>query len=94
VTRYYYYETVHVGSNENDVNGNIRKGLNIIKSSNTFRIALAKAESKILPLNTSNISIGSLQRSRNRDTTRKRSSNSFNILLPSSKRTYSSLLYK
>jgi hypothetical protein len=95
VARYYYYKTVHVGGSEDDVNGNVRKGLNITKASNAFRIISAnKIESKILSLNTSKTSIESLQRSRNKSITRKRSSSSFNALLPSSKRICSSLLYK
>jgi hypothetical protein len=93
VARYYYYETVQVGGSENDINGNIRKGLDIMKASNTFRIASAsKTESKMLPLNTSGISIGSLQKSRS--TARKRLSSSFNVPLPFSKRTCSSLPHK
>jgi Ni/Co efflux regulator RcnB len=97
VTRYYHHETVHVGGSENDVNGNIRKGLDIMKTSNAFRIASAsKAKDKMLPLNTSKTSIRSLQRNRskNKNTARKRSSNSFNVSLPSSKRTCSSSPHK
>jgi hypothetical protein len=39
VARYYHHETVHVGGSEDDVNGNVRKGLDIMKVSNAFRIA-------------------------------------------------------
>jgi hypothetical protein len=95
VAKYYYHKTVHVSDNENDVNENIRKKLNIIKTSNAFRIAsVNKIESKIFLPNTFETPIGSLQKSKNTSITRKRSSNSFNALLPSSKRICSSLSYK
>jgi hypothetical protein len=95
VARYYHHETVHVGGSEDDVNGNVRKGLDIMKASNWFRIASAsKAEGKMLPPRTSGTPIGSLQRSTSRSTARKRSSSSLNAPLPSSKRTYSSSPHK
>ena len=80
---------------KNDIHGNIRKESDIIKASNTFRIVSAnKIESKIVFPNTSKISVRSLQKSKNRNIGRKRSSNFFNALLPSSKRTYSSSPHK
>jgi hypothetical protein len=95
VARYYHHETMHVGGSEDDVNGNVRKGLDIMKASNAFRIASAsKTEGKMLLPSTSGTSIGSLQRSKSRSTARKRSSSSLNALLPSSKRTCSSSPYK
>jgi hypothetical protein len=95
VARYYHHETVHVGGSEDDVNGNVRKGLDILKASNAFRIVSASnAEGKMLPPSTSGTSIGSLQRSRSRSTARKRSSSSLNAPLPSSKRTCSSSPHK
>jgi Fungal protein kinase len=94
VARYYHHETVHVGDSEDDVNGNIRKGLDILKASNAFRIAsVSKAEGKMLPPSRSATSIGSLQ-SRSRSTARKRSLSSLNAPLPSSKRTCSSSPHK
>jgi hypothetical protein len=85
-----------MGGSEDDINENIRKGLDIIKASNAFRIASAsKIKGKMLPLSTSEISIRSLQRSRNKSIARrKRSSSFFNVLLPSSKRICSSLPHK
>jgi hypothetical protein len=95
VARYYHHETVHVGGREDDIHGNIRKGLDIMKASNAFRIASAsKAEGKMLPPSTSGTSVGSLQKSRSRSTGRKRSSSSLNAPLPSSKRTCSSSPHK
>jgi len=99
VARYYHHETVHVGGSEDDVNGNVRKGLDIMRASNAFRIGSAsKAEGKMLPPSTSGTSIGSLQRSRSgvtaRSNARKRSSSSLNAPLPSSKRTCSSSPHK
>ena len=52
VARHYHHETVYVGGIEDDVNGNIRKDLNIMKASNAFRIASttrSKLEGKMLP---------------------------------------------
>ena len=61
VARYYHHKTVYVGDNEDDVNGNIRKGLDIIKANNAFRIAsINKTEDKILLLNISRTSIKNL----------------------------------
>ncbi len=91
VARYYHHETVHVGGSEDDINGNVRKGLDIMKASNAFQIASAsKVEGKMLPPSKSK----SLQRSRSRSITRKRSSSSLNAPLPSSKRTCSSSPHK
>lgn len=88
MARYYHHETVHVGGSEDDVNGNVRKGLDVMQASSAFQIASAsKAEGEMLPPSTSGTSIGSLQRSRSRSTAQKRSSRSLNAPLPSSKRT-------
>ena len=93
VARYYQYKIVHVGGSEDNVNRNIRKGLDIIRASSTFWIASAsKTEGKMLPPTTPGISIGSLQRSR--VGARKRLSSSLNAPLPSSKRTCSSSPHK
>jgi len=95
VARCYHHETVQVGGSEDDVNGNIRKGLDITKASNAFRIASAsQVDGKMLPPSRSATSIGSLQRSRSQSTTRKRSSSSLNAPLPSTKRTCSSSPHK
>jgi Fungal protein kinase len=94
VARYYHHETVH--GIEDDVNGHIRKGLDIMKASNAFRIvsAISKPEGKMLPRSTPGVAIGSVPSSRSRSTGRKRSSSSLNEPLPLSKRTCSSSPHK
>jgi hypothetical protein len=95
VARYYHHETVHVGGSEDDINGNVRKGLDITKASNAFRTTSAsKAEGKMLPPSTPGTSVGSLQRSGSGSLIRKRSSSSLDAPLPSSKRTCSSSPHK
>lgn len=91
MARYCHHETVHVGGSEDDINRNVRKGLDIMKASNAFQIASAsKPEGKMFPPSTSATSIRSLQRS----TARKRSSSSLNAPILLSKRTCSSFSHK
>jgi hypothetical protein len=95
VARYFHHETVRVGGKDDDINGNVRKGLDVMKASNAFRNAstVNKTEGKMLPLSTMGGLKGGTQ-SRNRSISRKRSSSSLNAELPSSKRTCSSSPHK
>ncbi|KAI9767834.1 MAG: hypothetical protein M1839_004335 [Geoglossum umbratile] len=83
VARYYHHETVCVGGKDDDINGNVRKGLDIMKATDAFRHALAtsNAENTMPPPSTSG--------SRSRSTARKRSSSSLNAPLPPNKRSCS-----
>ena len=80
VARYYHHETVCIGRKDNDINSNVRKGLDIMKATDAFRHASAtsNAENMMPPPSTSG--------SRSRSTARKRSSSSLNALLPPNKR--------
>jgi hypothetical protein len=96
VARYFHHENVRVGRKDDNINSNIRKGLDIIKASNIFRNTLTanKMEGKILPPSASRGSIEGTQSSRNKSISRKRLSSSLNAELPSSKRTCSSSPHK
>jgi hypothetical protein len=59
VARYYHHETARVGGREDDVNENIRKGLDITKASNIA--SASKAEGKMLPPSRTATSTGSLR---------------------------------
>jgi hypothetical protein len=79
VARYYHHETVRVGGRDDDINGNVRKGLGIMKATDAFRNTSAtKVEDTMPP---SGASGGR--------TARKRSSSSLNAPLPPNKRSCS-----
>jgi Fungal protein kinase len=80
VARYYHHETVRVGGKDDDINGNVRKGLGIMKATDAFRhtSATSKTEDTMPPSSTSG-----------GRTARKRSSSSLNPLLPPNKRSCS-----
>ncbi|KAI9769851.1 MAG: hypothetical protein M1840_003845 [Geoglossum simile] len=81
VARYYHHETVRIGGKDDDINGNVRKGLDIMKATDAFRHASATSNAEMPPPSTS--------RSRSRSTARKRSSSSLNAPLPPNKRSCS-----
>jgi hypothetical protein len=96
VARYFHHENVRVGGKDDDINSNVRKGLDIMKASNIFQntSTVNKMEGKMLPPSASGGSIGGTQSSRSRSISRKRLSSSLNAELPSSKRTCSSSPHK
>ena len=82
VARYYHHETVRVGGKDDDINDNVRKGLDITKATDAFRHdSGTSAENTIPPPSTSGGRRGS--------TARKRSSSSLNAPLPPNKRSCS-----
>ena len=86
VARYYHHETVYVGGKTDDIHDNVRKGLDITKSTNY------SPKGSIMPLSTSRVQ-GSSRSSRSTSISsagRKRSSSCTNASLPISKRTCSS----
>jgi Fungal protein kinase len=87
VARYYHHETVHVGGKEDDINGNVRKGLAMKKATDAFlhTPAAITTEGMMPTQSTSEV----LMDSRSRSTARKRSSSSLNAPLPPHKRSCS-----
>jgi hypothetical protein len=83
VARYYHHETVCVGGKDDDINSNVRKGLDIIKATDAFRHAsvTSNTENTMPPPSTSG--------GRSRSTARKGSSSSLNAPLPPNKRSCS-----
>ncbi len=80
VARYYHHETVHVHGTEDDIRGNVRKGLDVATASNY------RPERSMLPPITS----GSSRQGRSHSmASQKRSSSHTNAPLPPSKRSYS-----
>ena len=79
VARYYHHETVYVGGKDDNINGNVRKGLDIMKATDAFQYASATSnvENTMPPPSTSG--------SRSRSTRRKRSPSSLNAPLPPNK---------
>ncbi|KAH0562855.1 hypothetical protein GP486_002528 [Trichoglossum hirsutum] len=98
VARYYHHETVRVGGRDDDINGNVRKGLDIMKGTDAFlHISAASDAECSMPLSsTSGALVGDIHSSRSRSTTRKRSSDSLNAPLPllPNRRSRSTSLYK
>ncbi|KAI9856816.1 MAG: hypothetical protein M1813_008753 [Trichoglossum hirsutum] len=87
VARYYHHETVHVGGKEDDISGNVRKGLAIKKATDAFLHTPAAITTEgMVP--TQSIS-GVLADSRSRNAGQKRSSSSLNVPLPPHKRSRS-----
>jgi hypothetical protein len=88
VARYYHHETVRIGGKDDDINGNIRKGLGITKATDAFRqtSATSKAEDTV--------PASSMYGGRSRSTARKRSSSSLNVSLPLNKRSCSTSPHK
>ncbi|KAF1965563.1 hypothetical protein BU23DRAFT_593649 [Bimuria novae-zelandiae CBS 107.79] len=83
VARYYHHETVQVGGQDDDIRGNVRRGLDVTKATNY------KLESTMPPPSTTVPSLSRKGRSSNA-AGRKRSSSCTNAPLPPSKRTCSS----
>ncbi|KAL5405119.1 hypothetical protein PMIN04_012422 [Paraphaeosphaeria minitans] len=83
VARYYHHETVHVGSQEDDIRGNVRRGLDVTKATNY------RPESSMPPPRSNGHRSSRTGRS-STATGRKRSSSCTNAPLPPSKRTCSS----
>ncbi|XTI82770.1 hypothetical protein V2W45_1464204 [Cenococcum geophilum] len=86
VARYYHHKTVYIGSKEDNIYKNVRKGLDIIKATNY------KPEDLIMPLRPARVKISirkGRSSSRNRSFSRKRSFSYTNAPLPPSKRIYS-----
>ena len=79
IARYYHYEIVYIGSKEDNIYNNVRKGLDIIRAINY------KLEDLIMPLRPARVKI-SIRKGRS--SSRKRSSSYTNVLLPPNKRTY------
>lgn len=79
VARYYHHEMVCVGEKDDDINGNVQKGLDIMKATNAFRHASAtsNAENTMPPPSTS--------RGRSKSTAQMRLSSSLNAPLPPNK---------
>ena len=75
IARYYYHETVYIGSKEDNICNNIRKGLDITKATNY------KLEDLIMPLRPARVKISIRE---GRSFSRKRLSSY--ALLPPSKR--------
>ncbi|KAI9775934.1 MAG: hypothetical protein M1839_000723 [Geoglossum umbratile] len=87
VARYYHHETVHVGGKEDDINGNVRKGLAIKKATDAFLHTPAAITTEgAMPTQSTS---GALADSRSRSSARKRSSGSLNAPLPPHKRSCS-----
>jgi hypothetical protein len=92
VARYYHHETVQVGGADDDVQNNIRKGLDVSKAANYIG-QNRKADAAMFPPSTP-VSLDSNERGRSfivpSSIGRKRSSSSINAPIPPSKRTCSS----
>jgi hypothetical protein len=84
VARYYHHETVRVGGRDDDINGNVRKGLGITKATDAFlhTSAASNTEGLMPPSSTSGAPVGGARSSRSRSTARKRSFSSLNTPLP------------
>ena len=79
VARYYHHETVYVGSKEDDICNNVRKGLDITRATNY-------KEDLMMPPRPVGVKISARK---GRSSSRKRSSSYTNAPLPPSKRTCS-----
>ncbi|KAK5212208.1 hypothetical protein LTR41_002450 [Exophiala xenobiotica] len=92
VARYYHHETVQVGGVDDDVQNNIRKGLDVSKAAN-YVSQNRKTDASMFPASTP-VSLDSTERGRSfivaSSIGRKRSSSSINAPIPSGKRTCSS----
>jgi hypothetical protein len=88
VARHYHHETVRVDSQDDDIRGNVRRGLDITKATNY------KPESSIPPPSTARRRISRKSQSSSAAAGRKRSSSCTNAPLPPSKRMCSSSLTK
>ena len=92
VARYYHHEMVQVGGVDDDVQNNIRKGLDVSKAAN-YVSQNRKTDASMFPPSTP-VSLDSAERGRSfivpSSIGRKRSSSSINAPIPSGKRTCSS----
>jgi hypothetical protein len=92
VARYYHHETVQVGGVDDDVQNNIRKGLDVSKAAN-YLSQDRKTDASMFPPSTP-VSLDNTERGRSfivpSSIGRKRSSSSINATNPPSKRTCSS----
>ena len=84
VARYFHHETVSVGSRDDDIRANVRKGLDITKATNY------KPEKVMPPPSTTGQRASRRDRSSSNTGSRKRSSSCTALPLPPSKRTCSS----
>jgi hypothetical protein len=93
VARYYHHETVQVGSINDDVQANIRKGLDFSKAAANYTLQNRRTGSSMMPPSTP-VSQDSIDRGRSFNVPssigRKRSSSSIGTSLPTSKRPCSS----
>lgn len=83
VARYFHHETVSVGSQDDDIRANVRKGLDITKATNY------KLEKSMPPLSTTGQRASRRDRSSSNTSGRKRSLSCTALPLPPSKRTCS-----